>query len=102
MTGNIFVKRLNRSGFHVSELDTDKCFVSNNNPDGYFRMIVVPFYDPNSPFIKYEKTKGGYRVEGEGYIVSGSKEEINEKARHYRRRHTPSGKVEFISQEAKA
>ena len=99
MTGTIFVKRLNPSGFHVSEADTDRCFVSDKNPTGYFKMVIEPLDGTQGPFIKYKKTKGGYLIEGEGYIIAGSNEEVSKKIRQRRRNYDPIGKVIFIEQE---
>jgi len=96
MKGTIFVKRLNPSGFHVSAADTDKCFVSDSNPTGYFKMVIEPFYDPVSPFIKYEKTKGGYWVEGEGYIHADCEERVSESIKRQRRIYKNSNKVMFV------
>lgn len=105
MTGTIFVKRLNPSGFHVSEADTDKCFVSDKNPTGYFKMVIEPFYDPCEPVIKYKKTEGGYLVEGEGRIIDGCEEEVTKRIRQRKRDYHAydfCGKVKFIRQEAEA
>jgi len=96
MKGTIFVKRLNPSGFHVSEADTDKCFVSDENPTGYFKMTIEPFDIFGNPFIKYEKTEGGYWIEGEGYIHAGCEEEVNEDIKEQKRRYEHRGEVVFM------
>ncbi len=71
MTGTMFVKRLNKSGTFVSDLDYDKAFADKHNPVGYFKMVIQPFEESQ---IRYAKVKGGYVVQGESYIISGHDE----------------------------
>ena len=85
MKGNIIVKRLNKSGIYKSELDYDKAFINEDNKKGYFKMLIKPIENcDGEKEIRYMKVKGGYRVSGESYIVTGAtEEEINKEAKHH-------------------
>lgn len=77
MKSSIIVNRLNKSGRYISSFDTDKAFITDDNPKGQFKMVVEPIDGE----IMYKKLDKGYLVEGEGYIITGSETEINEKIR---------------------
>lgn len=77
MKSTLLVKRLNKTGRYISKLDTDKAFVSDENPNGYFKMVVEAINlcaDEKKYVIRYEKADKGYWVTGEGYIITGSTE----------------------------
>lgn len=42
MKGTMKVNELNKSGLYISEVDWDKCYKSESNPDGNFVMIIEP------------------------------------------------------------
>lgn len=84
MTSSIIVNRLNKSGRYISAPDTDKAFITKDNPKGQFKIVVEPIDGK----ILYEKLDKGYLVDGEGYIITGSEAEINEDIRKYH-----SGKI---------
>ena len=100
MTCTITVKRLNPSGFHVSQPDTDRAFVSGSNPTGNFKVVVLPFNGTNGPFLRYQKAEQGYLVQGEGYILSGTEEEVKENVRKHKSNYfkEKNGKVEFLKE----
>lgn len=75
MKGHMFVKRLNKEGNYKSELDWDKCCQDKGNPKGYFKMFIQPIEGE----IKYMRTKGGYIVSGEAYIVTNRSEKYIDK-----------------------
>lgn len=78
MKGTIQVRKLNKSGRYVSELDWDNAFKGKDNPRGLFKMIIEPIEGE----IRYKKVDGGYQVDGEAYIIAaGSEDEIDEKIR---------------------
>lgn len=72
----------------VSPMDYDEAF-------GNFRVVIEPMDcyrkdaddDTTAPTFYYEKTEGGYRIEGEGYIITsdfrqtilGHKNDVTEK-----------------------
>lgn len=86
MTGQIFVKRLNKSGNYISELDYDAAFIDKSNPRGYFKMVIQPIMNCNNNHeIKYIRVSGGYIVSGECYIISKRTEtEIDERIKKYK------------------
>ena len=69
MKGIIKVKNLNNSGLYISEIDWDECYKSKKNPKGNFVMIIEPLEGFDKGVIYYEKAEGGYRIEGEAYII---------------------------------
>lgn len=81
MTGHMFTKRINKTGNYKSKLDWDIAFKDNNNPEGNFKMFIQPIQNSDGEYeIRYMKTKGGYIVSGEGYIVTDRNEnEIDKK-----------------------
>ena len=79
MKSSIVVNRLNKSGRYISELDTDKAFITEDNTKGQFKIVVEPMEGE----IIYEKLDNGYLVKGEGYIITGSESKINEDIRKY-------------------
>lgn len=86
MKGQIFVKRLNKSGNYISELDYDAAFMGESNPRGYFKMVIQPIMNCNNNYeIKYIKVSGGYIVSGECYIIEKRTEtEIDERIKKYK------------------
>lgn len=86
MRATMPTKWFNPSGFYLSDLNRDPAFQSESNPDGKFKMVIVPIENE----IRYMRDKTGnsrYIVSGEGYIVTGSDEkEIDEIARHHRKK----------------
>ena len=85
MTGHMIVKRLNKSGNFKSALDWDKCYMDKDNPKGYFKMVITPIENNDGvKEIRYMKVKGGYKVSGEGWIITDSSEkEIDTAARKH-------------------
>lgn len=85
MKGHIIVKKLNKSGNYISELDYDKTFVDSSNKKGLFKMLIQPIKNnENKNEIKYIKEKDFYIVSGEAYIISGRSEtEINKRINKY-------------------
>jgi hypothetical protein len=98
--GIIKVKKLHKSGLFVSDVDWDDCYKGDDNPKGNFVMIIEPLEGWDKGIINFQKTDGGYWVEGEGYILTGSKDilksEVSEWKRKYKRK-----TVEFIEKEIK-
>ena len=86
MTGTCLVRKLNRTGNFLSCLDNDKSFIDRTNPEGLFKMLVQPILNSHGEQeIRFMKTKDGYLVSGEAYILTGADEsEINLKARRHR------------------
>lgn len=78
MKGIMAVRKLKKKGKYVSEIDCDSSFVDANNPNGYFKIVICPIENK----ILYCKVQNGYKILGEGYIVSGRDEkDIDEKIR---------------------
>ena len=86
MTSTIFVRQLNRKGIFLSKLDNDPAFVSKENPQGFFRIVVQPRETYKGGRVLFKKINGGYIIEGEGRILSGSREDIADRAAEYRKR----------------
>jgi hypothetical protein len=88
MTGIMKVKRLNKSGLFISELDYDNCCISDKNQNGNFVMIIEPLSGEDSGIIYFQKTKhGGYWIKGEGYIITGNVEKINDQLNKWKRKY---------------
>lgn len=86
MTGQMKVQRLSRSGNYVSKLDYDKAFACEDNPHGYFKMVIQPIESE----VRYMRVADGIVVSGEGYIISGESElEIDEKAKRHLKERWP-------------
>ena len=82
MKGTIFTQKLKRKGKYVSKIDYDSSFIDSDNPNGFFKMVICPIDGK----IYCCKTKNGFKILGECYIVSGADERsIDEKIRkrHY-------------------
>ena len=82
MRGTMLVQKLQRKGKYVSEIDYDSSFIDSDNPNGFFKMVICPIDGK----IYCCKTKNGFKILGECYIVSGADERsIDEKIRkrHY-------------------
>ena len=85
MNGNIHTNRLHpKTGCYVSELDFD----SRLGGSGLFVMVILPrecngsYYGSDEDTvagIDYKREEGGYRVDGEAYIVSGANAETIER-----------------------
>lgn len=88
MKGTIYVKKLNRTGNFVSELDYDHIFADDTNPKGLFKMLIQPILNSEGEReIRHMKTKDGYLVSGESYIITGTDEnEIDRKIRRRRKK----------------
>lgn len=81
MKGTLVVRKLKKKGKYVSKIDFDPAFVDTENPNGFFKMVVCPIENK----IWYCKVQNGYKILGEGYIVSGIDEkDIDEKIRNRR------------------
>lgn len=88
MKGTIFAQKLKQKGKYVSEIDYDSSFIDSDNPKGFFKMVICPIDGK----IYYCKTKNGFKILGECYIVSGADEQsIDEKIRkrHYAESNEP-------------
>ena len=86
MKGHMKVKRLTKSGNYVSELGYDTAFAGEDNPHGYFKMVIQPIENE----IRFMRTADGLVVSGEGYIISsGSESEIDENAKRYLKERWP-------------
>jgi len=85
MTGTIKVTELNNNGIYVSNLDHDKAFADEDNPSGAFKMVIEPLDSFEGPMIEYKPLKDGYLVHGEGYIISGTKKEIEDGVKEHRK-----------------
>lgn len=100
MTGTFKVNKINSSGFYVSELDYDPIFAGGNNPEGYFKMIIEPLcFDEHTGVIRRCRNKSGWTIEGEGYIIDGSLEEIDERVKYYRKQYRKYKYEHIIYQE---
>ena len=86
MTGTIIVPKLKASGKYVSATDWSDGFKDKSNPGGLFKMVVLPKETHDGYAIRYSRTKSGFLVEGEGYIISaGTEKELAKKAdSHFR------------------
>ena len=87
MKGTMKVHKLNKSGLYISEVDWDKCYKSESNPDGNFVMIIEPLNGWDKGIIYYEKKDKGYLVKGEGYIIEDCVEIIEERIREWKRKY---------------
>lgn len=76
MKGTMKVNKLNKSGLYISEVDWDKCYKSENNPDGNFVMIIEPLKGWDKGIIYYEKVDDGYLIMGEAYIIQNKIDRI--------------------------
>lgn len=76
MKGTMKVNKLNKSGLYISEIDWDKCYKSECNPDGNFVMIIEPLEGWDKGIIYYEKVDGGYLIMGEAYIIQNKIDRI--------------------------
>ena len=76
MKGTIKVNKLNKSGLFISEVDWDKCYKSESNPDGNFVMIIEPLEGCDKGIIYYEKVDNGYLIMGEAYIIQNKIDRI--------------------------
>lgn len=79
MKGCFKVNELNKNGLFVSEMDWDKCYQDKGNPEGNFVMIVEPLEGADEGIIYYQKLDDGYLIEGEGYILTGRKDILQNK-----------------------
>lgn len=70
------VNELNKNGLFISEMDWDKCYQDKGNPKGNFVIIVEPLEGFDKGIIYYQKTKDGFFIEGEGYILTGRKDRL--------------------------
>lgn len=87
MKGTMKVNKLNKSGLYISEVDWDKCYKSESNPDGNFVMIIEPLNGWDKGIIYYEKKDKGYLVKGEGYIIEDCVDIIEERIRECKRKY---------------
>lgn len=88
MKGTMLVQKLKRKGKYVSEIDYDSSFIDSNNPNGFFKLVICPIDEK----IYYCKTKNGFKILGECYIVGDADEQsIDEKIRkrHYVKSNAP-------------
>ncbi len=85
MTGTIKVTELNNNGIYVSRLDHDKAFADKDNPSGAYKMVIEPLDSFEGPMIEYKQVKNGYLVRGESYIISGTKKEIEDGVKEFRK-----------------
>lgn len=76
MKGTMKVNKLNKSGLYISEVDWDKCYKSESNPDGNFVMIIEPLEGCDKGIIYYEKVDDGYLIMGEAYIIQNKIDRI--------------------------
>lgn len=76
MKGTMKVNELNKSGLYISEIDWDKCYKSESNPDGNFVMIIEPLVGWDKGIIYYEKVDDGYLIMGEAYIIQNKIDRI--------------------------
>lgn len=81
MKGTIFTQKLKRKGKYVSKIDYDFSFIDSANPNGFFKMVICPIDGK----IYYCKTKNGFKILDECYIVSGADEQSID--RKIRKRH---------------
>lgn len=76
MKGQMEVKELNDTGLYISEIDCDNSFISKENPQGNFVMVIEPLSGLDEGTIYFEKTTDGYVIKGEGYVLAGQPQQI--------------------------
>ena len=80
MKGTIFVKELNKIGTFISEMDCDRHYIDEGNPQGRFKMVVQPIENwEGKNEIQYKKVDKGFLVDGEAYIITGKGEKTIDK-----------------------